>query len=73
VLVYEKPQYDGKDKWVQKKGFKDGQLISEGYISFQGESHPCDFRKIELFDLQPYMNDPKKLQNVLAQLQKRKK
>lgn len=73
VLVYEKPQYDGKDKWVKKAGLKDGGLIKEGYISFQGESHPCDFRKIELFNLEPYVNDPKKLQTVLAQLQTRKK
>ncbi len=73
VLVYEKPQYDGRDQWVKKEGFKDGGLIKEGYISFQAESHPCDFRKIELFNLEPYMNDPKKLQQVLAKLQARKK
>lgn len=73
VLVYEKPQYDGKDKWVKKAGLKDGGLISEGHISFQAESHPCDFRKIELFDLQPYMNNQKKLEQVLAQLEARKK
>lgn len=73
VLVYEKPQYDGKDKWVKKAGFKDGGLIKEGYISFQGESHPCDFRKIELYNLEPYMNDPKKLQQALTKLQTRKK
>lgn len=73
VLVYEKPQYDGKDKWVKKAGLKDGGLINEGHISFQAESHPCDFRKIELFDLQPYMNNQKKLEQVLAQLEARKK
>ncbi|QEC69504.1 DUF1080 domain-containing protein [Panacibacter ginsenosidivorans] len=69
VLMYTKPQYDGRDKWVQKKGFKDGALISEGYISLQSESHPVEFRKVELFDLSPYMNDPKKLQEILMQLQ----
>jgi len=72
VLMYTKPQYDGRDKWVQKEGFKDGALISEGYISLQSESHPIEFRKVELFDLSPYINDPKKLQEILMQLQKAK-
>lgn len=70
VLMYTKPQYDGKDQWVQKEGFKDGALISEGYISLQSESHPVEFRKVELFDLSPYINDKKKLQEILMQLQK---
>jgi hypothetical protein len=73
VMVYEKPQYDGRDKWVQKLGLKDGQTIKEGYISLQSESHPCEFRKVELFDLGPYMNNPKKLEAVLRELRNRKK
>jgi hypothetical protein len=72
VLVYEKPQYDGRDKWVQKAGLKDGALISEGYISLQSESHPVEFRRVELFDLSAYMNDAKKLEDVLLKLQRRK-
>ncbi|CAN5507673.1 DUF1080 domain-containing protein [soil metagenome] len=72
VLMYTKPQYDGRDKWVQKEGFKDSALISEGYISLQSESHPIEFRKVELFDLTTYVNDPKKLQEVLLKLQQRK-
>lgn len=71
VIVYEKPQYDGRDKWVQKAGLKDGGLISEGYISLQSESHPVEFRKVELFDLSSYMKDPKKLSAVLLKLQQR--
>jgi hypothetical protein len=70
VLTYTKPQYDGRDKWVQKEGFKDSALISEGYISLQSESHPVEFRKVALFDLSPYINDPRKLQEILMQLQK---
>jgi hypothetical protein len=73
VLVYEKPQYDGNDRWVKKAGLKDGQLIKEGYISLQSESHPCEFRKVELFDLEPYVNDPKRLGAVLHNLAIRKK
>ncbi len=72
VLVYQHPQYDGKDKWVQKAGLKDGALISEGYISLQGESHPTEFRRVELFNLEPYMNDPQKLNKILQQLHQRK-
>ncbi len=72
VIVYEKPQYDGNDKWVKKAGLKDGQLIKEGYISLQSESHPCEFRKVELFDLEHYMNNPKQLKLILQKLQARK-
>jgi hypothetical protein len=71
VMVYGKPQYDGKDKWVKKAGLKDGKLISEGYISLQSESHPCEFRKAELFDLQPYMSNPEKLKSILHRLETR--
>jgi hypothetical protein len=72
VMVYEKPQYDGSDKWVKKLGLPNGKLIKEGYISLQSESHPCEFRKVELFDLAPYMNNPAKLKLILQQLQARK-
>jgi hypothetical protein len=71
VMVYEKPQYDGKDKWVKKAGLKEGQLIKEGYISLQGESHPVEFRKVELFNLQPYIKKPRKLKMILQKLQQR--
>lgn len=72
VITYQQPQYDGRDKWVQKAGYKDGGLISSGYISLQSESHPVEFRKAMLFDLEPYKNDPDKLQQVLKELQERK-
>ena len=72
VITYEKPQYDGRDKWLQQAGFKDGGLIKEGYISLQSESHPIEFKTVKLFDLSPYMNDTQKLQMVLAELQQRK-
>jgi hypothetical protein len=73
VLVYEKPQYDGRDKWVQQLGLKDGDLINAGYLSLQSESHPCEFRKVEYYDLAPYMNNPEKLKKMIALLQTRKK
>jgi hypothetical protein len=71
VLVYGKPQYDGKDPWVKKAGLKDGALISEGTISLQSESHPIEFRKVELFNLAKYLKNPKKLQQVLDKLKAR--
>lgn len=52
VLVYEKPQIGGGavnnyDPAIKK----DGQLLSSGYISLQSESHPVEFRKVEIIDL----------------------
>jgi hypothetical protein len=48
VLEYEKPQLDPNDPDA-KKLIKNGQLLlEEGYIALQSESHPCDFRKVEL-------------------------
>ncbi len=54
VLAYEKPQYDPRDPSA-KKLIKDESnlLISEGYISLQSESHPVEFRKVELLRLLP--------------------
>lgn len=72
VLTYTKPQYDGSDKWVKKAGLPAGGRIKEGYISLQAESHPVEFRKVELFDLSGYMNNQVRLQGVLHQLQTRK-
>lgn len=48
VLEYEKPQLDDGDA-DGKKLIKDGKvLLEEGYISLQAESHPCEFRKVEV-------------------------
>jgi hypothetical protein len=59
VLEYDLPQIGGTgvsnfDPAVKK----DGTLLSEGYITIQGESHPTEFRKIELLNLSGCM-DPK--------------
>jgi hypothetical protein len=48
VIEYEKPQLDPGDA-DGKKLIKDGKvLIEEGYISLQAESHPVEFRKVEI-------------------------
>ncbi|MDX1981159.1 MAG: family 16 glycoside hydrolase [Bryobacteraceae bacterium] len=59
VLSYEKPQIGG----AVVSGFdpaakRDGTLLEEGYISLQSESHPIEFRKVELLNLVGCM-DPK--------------
>jgi len=71
VLVYEKPQYDGNDKWVKQVGLNAGTLIKEGTISLQSESHPIEFRKVELFNLEKYISTPGKLEQILKQLSSR--
>jgi hypothetical protein len=69
VLKYEKPQIGGGNvSHYDPAVKKDGTLLSEGYISLQSESHPVDFRKVELFDLEPYSKDQKSLNNILQKL-----
>jgi len=52
VLEYEKPQLDERDGDA-KKLIKDGdKMIYEGYIAIQAESHPTEFRKIEVLPLE---------------------
>jgi len=57
VIEYDLPQIGGSgvsnfDPAVKK----DGTLLSEGYITIQGESHPTEFRKIELLNLSGCMD-----------------
>ncbi len=51
VLAYRQPQYDPNDA-AAKKLIKDDQLLlTGGTISLQSESHPVEFRKVELLPL----------------------
>ncbi len=69
VLTYYQPQMGGGNVSNHNPEVKkDGQLISEGYISLQSESHPIDFKRVEIFDLSPYRDDPAKLEEVLELL-----
>jgi hypothetical protein len=54
VMAYEKAQLDPKDADA-KKLIKDPAklLIEGGSISLQAESHPCEFRKVEIKKLAP--------------------
>jgi hypothetical protein len=52
VLEYEKPQLDPKDADARRL-IKDGNLmLSEGAIALQAESHPIEFRKVEILELE---------------------
>jgi len=59
VLSYTKPQIGGGVVSGFQEALKtDGQALTSGYIALQGESHPTEFRKIELLNLEGCM-DPK--------------
>ena len=52
MLDYEMPQYGGRNvEGHDPKDQPNGELISGGYISLQSESHPVEFRKVELLNL----------------------
>ncbi|MGE4619223.1 MAG: family 16 glycoside hydrolase [Planctomycetota bacterium] len=54
VLEYTEPQLDERDGIAQKlMAAGADKMLSEGYISLQAESHPTEFRKIELQKLDP--------------------
>jgi hypothetical protein len=67
VMRYTKPQLDPKN------GSEQGELLKSGSISLQSESHPVDFRKVEIIDLEKYVDKPKKLEKVIAKLMAQKR
>jgi hypothetical protein len=69
VLAYEKPQYGGGNVANHDPAVKkDGQLIEGGSISLQSESHPVEFRKVEILNLVGCMD--KKAKNYKAYFEK---
>jgi hypothetical protein len=50
VITYSKPQLGGdpKNPELAKRA---GEILSEGYIALQAESHPTEFRKVEVLNL----------------------
>ncbi|MBU2907683.1 DUF1080 domain-containing protein [Arenibacter algicola] len=67
VMRYTKPQLD------PIKGSEQGELLKSGSISLQSESHPVDFRKVEIIDLEKYADKPKKLKKVIGKLMAKKR
>ncbi len=54
VLEYQQPQYDPKDPHgLELSTAAGGLMLSKGTISLQSESHPCDFRNIEIMVIEP--------------------
>jgi hypothetical protein len=52
VLTYSLPQYDDRDAHARKLIPANGdKIFSSGYICLQAESHPVEFRKVELMKL----------------------
>jgi hypothetical protein len=45
-------QYDPGDKYAKPLIKGTNFVIKEGYISLQAESHPIDFRKIEIMPIE---------------------
>jgi hypothetical protein len=61
VLSYTKPQLDEREAtYPEMYAHFGSKMLKEGYISLQGESHPVEFRKVELLNLKGCM-DPKAL------------
>jgi hypothetical protein len=50
VLSYNYPQVGG-NSIPEGYPLPEGTLIKEGYICLQAESHPIDFRKVEIMEL----------------------
>ncbi len=69
VMKYSKPTIGGGNVNPSDPAVKiDGTPLKSGFIALQSESHPIDFRKVELFDLVSYKGNKKKLEKVLARL-----
>jgi hypothetical protein len=52
VLEYEKPQYDQDDADAKKLIQGGNVMLGEGYLALQAESHPIEFRKVEILPLE---------------------
>lgn len=69
VMTYQQPQIGGGNVSNHDPEEKlDGKLLSGGHFSLQSESHPIDFRRVEIFDLEAYKDDKEKLEEVLEKL-----
>ena len=61
VMRYLKPQTDA------------GELLEQGSISLQSESHPVDFREVEIVNLEEYADDPEELKAAIDKLMAEKR
>ena len=71
VLTYTKPQIGGGNvSNFDPKVKEDGKALTSGYISLQSESHPIEFKTVQLYDLAPFAKNKQKLDKVIAGLLK---
>ena len=69
VLEYSKTQIGGGNvSNYDPKQKKDGERLTSGYIYLQSERHPIDFRKVELYDLEKYKNQPAILNSIINEV-----
>ncbi len=72
VLEYNKPQIGSGNVEKHDPNQKvDGKLLTNGYIYLQSESHPIDFRKVELYDLSKVKSDPEKIKAIVEAVTKK--
>ncbi|WP_443946316.1 DUF1080 domain-containing protein [Pedobacter sp. AW1-32] len=71
VLEYTKPRIGGGNVSNSDPTIKtDGKALKSGYIALQSESHPIEFKDVQLYNLEPYMGDKAKLEAVLTKILK---
>jgi len=74
VLSYTKPQIGGGNvESADPKEKTDGKALTSGYIYLQSESHPIDFKQVELYDLEAYKNNPAILDKLVKEILAKKK
>ena len=71
VLEYERPQLDEKDPDAQKLIVDGEKMLHEGYIALQAESHPVEFRKVEVLPLAAGEQVPAPMPPVARKVPKR--
>ncbi|UNY99472.1 DUF1080 domain-containing protein [Zhouia spongiae] len=66
VMEYTRPQIGGGMVNETGEGIKiDGKPLTEGYISLQSESHPIEFRKVEIIDLASVYEQKEELEKTI--------
>ncbi|MCL7987921.1 DUF1080 domain-containing protein [Sphingobacterium sp. lm-10] len=74
VMAYSKTQIGGDNvEPYDPKQKQDGKALTGGYIYLQSESHPIDFRKVDLYDLSAYKDSPADIERIVKHIQQKKK
>ena len=74
VLEYTHPEIgDGNVSNFDPAQKQNGKHLTKGTISLQSESHPVEYRKVDLYDLSRCMSNDKKLAKQIKKLKKMKK